>query len=84
MNIDGYDIILGTPFLFQHSITVAFNPLQLEIGSIDSLSLKNVPGVRISSIAMDEEEIKMDMARKKLEKYAEPICKTVGETPYLH
>ena len=30
---------------------------------------------------MDEEEIKMDMARKKLEKYAEPICKTVDETP---
>ena len=30
---------------------------------------------------MDEEEIKMDMARKKLEKYAELICKTVDETP---
>ena len=30
---------------------------------------------------MDEEEIRMDDARKKLEKYAEPICKTVDEIP---
>ena len=81
MNIDGYDIILGTPFLYQYSVVVAFNPLQIEIGHEKSLPLKSSPGLRINSIAVDEEKLKMDSARRELEKYAEPICKMVDETP---
>ena len=81
MNIDGYDAILGTPFLFQYSVVIAFNPLQIEIGSPKALPLNGVPGIKINSIAVDEREILADQARKDLEKYALPICKSVDETP---
>jgi hypothetical protein len=33
MNIDGYDLILGTPFIWQHKILVGLNPSRVVVGS---------------------------------------------------
>ena len=81
MNIDGYDLILGTPFLFQHSVITAFNPLQIEIGSPRALPLNGSQGIRINSIAVDEQNLQIAKARKELEDYALAICKSVDDTP---
>ncbi len=37
LNVDGYDLILGTPFLFQHQVMMTMNPSQISIGSTSSL-----------------------------------------------
>ncbi|KIJ44755.1 hypothetical protein M422DRAFT_251738 [Sphaerobolus stellatus SS14] len=36
MNLENYDLILGTPFLFQHSVMLGFNPTHIAIGSKES------------------------------------------------
>jgi hypothetical protein len=33
VNLDNYDAILGTPFLFQHQIAIGFNPSRVIVGS---------------------------------------------------
>jgi hypothetical protein len=33
VNLDSYDLILGTPFLYQHSVTLGLNPTRINIGS---------------------------------------------------
>ncbi|KAG8908259.1 hypothetical protein FRB99_008324 [Tulasnella sp. 403] len=33
INLDNYDIILGTPFLYQHKVLIGFNPSRVAIGS---------------------------------------------------
>ena len=40
MNIENYDLILGTPFLHQHKIALAFNPSKLSVGSGKSLPIE--------------------------------------------
>ncbi|KIO17523.1 hypothetical protein M407DRAFT_49589, partial [Tulasnella calospora MUT 4182] len=40
MNIENYDLILGTPFLFQHKVALAFNPSLLSVGSGNSLPIE--------------------------------------------
>ncbi|KAF9512923.1 hypothetical protein BS47DRAFT_1393806 [Hydnum rufescens UP504] len=40
MNLDSYDIVLGTPFLYQHSVTLGFNPSRFVIGNTDPLPLR--------------------------------------------
>ncbi|KAF8208397.1 hypothetical protein K438DRAFT_2072545 [Mycena galopus ATCC 62051] len=39
-NLDAYDVVLGTPFLFQHKVAVGFNPTRVIIGSISPLPLE--------------------------------------------
>jgi len=39
MNLDGYDLILGTPFMFQHQVLLGFNPTQVIVKSPNSLPL---------------------------------------------
>ncbi|KAF8574980.1 hypothetical protein K439DRAFT_1641768 [Ramaria rubella] len=33
INLDSYDLILGTPFLFQHKVLMGFHPSQVAVGS---------------------------------------------------
>ena len=40
LNLDGYDLILGTPFLFQHQIKIGFNDSTVNIGSTDPLPIR--------------------------------------------
>ncbi|KAJ6523055.1 hypothetical protein B0H19DRAFT_1078033 [Mycena capillaripes] len=36
-NLDSYDLILGTPFIFQHKIVVGMNPTRVVVGSPEPL-----------------------------------------------
>ena len=33
VNLDNYDVILGTPFLFQHKVAIGLNPIRISVGS---------------------------------------------------
>ena len=51
MNIDGFDCVLGTPFLFQHGIVMGFNPYRVLVTHEKSVPIKG-PDVRtLSSIS---------------------------------
>jgi hypothetical protein len=39
INLDGYDLILGTPFLYQHKVMIGLNSLQVVIGSAEPLPM---------------------------------------------
>ena len=49
LNLDGYDLILGTPFLFQHQIKIGFNDSTVNIGSTDPLPIRGERLGKVSS-----------------------------------
>src|SRR5882762_5170248 len=77
MNLDGYDLILGTPFMFQHQVLLGFNPTQVAVKSAISLPLKGNQVTMLSSLATDLTEVRLSQLRE----YASDICKTAVETP---
>lgn len=40
INLNNYDLILGTPFMYQHQISLGFNPARVVVGSDEPLLLK--------------------------------------------
>lgn len=52
-NLDNYDAILGTPFLYQHQVAVGFNPSRVFIGSSEPQEMKGPEVATISSAAID-------------------------------
>ncbi|KAF9470908.1 hypothetical protein BDN70DRAFT_763119, partial [Pholiota conissans] len=81
MNISQYDLILGTAWLYQHSITLGFNPIRVNIGSTVAQPLVGKPAIsEISSRAVRPTDAAIEAAREELLAYAEPLCKTAAET----
>lgn len=46
---ENYDLVLGTPFLFQHKILVGFNPPRVVIGSASPLPMKGAEVTTLES-----------------------------------
>ena len=40
INLNSYDLILGTPWMHQHQICIGFNPAHVVVGSNEALPLK--------------------------------------------
>jgi hypothetical protein len=80
-NVDNYDIILGTPFLFQHSVKLSFNPNGVYIGSSRALPIEGANVILVGSIAADVVSARMDELRAMLKEEAMDLCKTIEETP---
>ncbi|SJL11792.1 uncharacterized protein ARMOST_15201 [Armillaria ostoyae] len=80
-NLSGYDLVLGTPWLYQHNVRVCFNPSSIEIGSDTALPMvgDNVSQIRSQAMMVSEDVLKQVHA--ELQEYAAPICKTASETP---
>ena len=53
MNLNNYNIILGTPFLFQHQISIGFNSSRLWIESVIPLLITGEQVTVISSKVID-------------------------------
>ncbi|KAF8579419.1 hypothetical protein K439DRAFT_1648493 [Ramaria rubella] len=72
INLDSYDLILRTLFLFQHKILMGFNPYQLAVGSKNTLQIVGDEVAHMSSRMVDllEEDL------QKLQEELYPI-----ETP---
>ena len=53
VNLDNYDAILGTPFLYQHQVTIGFNPSCVIVGSNEPLEMKGPEITTITLAAAD-------------------------------
>lgn len=75
INLQNYDLILGTPFMHQHRVAVGLNPPRVIIGSNEPLPIQG-KGVKIlESQAMSTYQDNLDRARQAVRAYAEPICR---------
>lgn len=79
-NLSSYDVILGTPFLFQHKVVTGFNDAKVVIGSIESLPIQGDNVLKLSSRAMDLYEDHLEAVHRELVEYAKPLCRTMAET----
>jgi len=81
INLENYDVILGTPFLYQHKVFLGFNPPRIVIGSVPIVQLDGPDVVEISSLAATLLEQDLDSIREQLRKEATDLCKSAEETP---
>ncbi|KIL61460.1 hypothetical protein M378DRAFT_187566 [Amanita muscaria Koide BX008] len=79
-NLDNYDIILGTPFIYQHQVLVGMNPTRIVVGSDESLELCGTDVTEISSAAADIFEDDLEKVRIMLKKEAEDLCPDTATT----
>ncbi|KAI9068657.1 hypothetical protein FKP32DRAFT_1561275, partial [Trametes sanguinea] len=81
INILNYDLILGTPFLFQHQITLGLNPTSVMIGSARALPIEGKRVRVLESRAADILQDNLETARQHLRDYAADICADASDTP---
>ncbi|CCA74791.1 hypothetical protein PIIN_08760 [Serendipita indica DSM 11827] len=81
MNIDGYDVILGTPFLYQHKGVIGFNPTRLAFESIEALPIEGKEVATIASLAASVLNNSLEEVREMLRKEAADLCRPAEETP---
>jgi hypothetical protein len=63
-NLSGYDMILGTSWLFQHKVNVVLNPTRVFVGSADSLPLQRIATAKVHTGAVGLEEDVLQAARE--------------------
>ncbi|EIW62206.1 uncharacterized protein TRAVEDRAFT_115206, partial [Trametes versicolor FP-101664 SS1] len=81
VNLLNYDLILGTPFLYQHRISLSFNPTAVLVGSDKPLAIEGKQVRVLESRAADVREGVLDAARQQLREYAAPICQEASDSP---
>ena len=52
-NLDNYDVILGTPFLYQHKVVIGLNPPCVVVGSNEPKKMNGPDVITITSAAAD-------------------------------
>ena len=80
INLLSYDLILGTPWLYQHQVCLGFNPAHVLVGSDRALPLDGVSITLTTSCAVVLENSEMDRVCKFLMDYVDPLCKDASET----
>ncbi|KAJ3499851.1 hypothetical protein NLJ89_g10053 [Agrocybe chaxingu] len=80
INLNNYDLILGTPWLFQHKVCIGFNPGRCGVGSIQALPLERSPGTKPLVNAIRIEQAEIERARDELLEYASPLCREEDNT----
>ena len=80
INLNNYDLILGTPFMFQHKICLGFNPARVVIGSDVALPMKAGFDTKLLVSMLSPDERQMESVREELRRYADPLCKDMEET----
>ncbi|KAJ7808641.1 hypothetical protein B0H14DRAFT_3482147 [Mycena olivaceomarginata] len=79
-NLDAYDIVLGTPFLFQHKVAVGFNPTRVVIGSMTPQSLEGDTMVKIISAAAEVLDGRYEDLRRKIRAEVADLCQDPAQT----
>ena len=79
-NLDNYDAILGTPFMYQHQVAIGFNPSRVVIGSAEPMEMKGPEVTTITSAAADLLNEGLDQVRSKLREEAEDLCPDTSMT----
>ena len=80
INLQNYDLILETPFHFQHQVMVGLNKLQVVIASCDPVPIKGtqVQNWELRSAEVLEEHI--NTVQQQLYKLAKPLYAKASET----
>ncbi|KAJ2970575.1 hypothetical protein NUW54_g12699 [Trametes sanguinea] len=81
VNLLNYDLILGTPFLYQHKVSFSFNPTAVVIGSPKALPIEGKTVRVLQSHSADVLGAQLALAREELRQYAAPICKEASDSP---
>lgn len=79
-NLDNYDAILGTPFLFQHKVAIGINPSCVVVGSDAPVEIEGPDVVTIKSAAAELLNDKLDGLRDELRKEADDLCTDTSKT----
>ena len=79
-NLDNYDAILGTPFLYQHQVTIGFNPSRVIVGSSEPLEMNGPEVTTITSASADLLNEGLDEVRKRLRQEAGDLCPDTSKT----
>ncbi|KAF8602498.1 hypothetical protein BDV93DRAFT_443954, partial [Ceratobasidium sp. AG-I] len=83
---DNYDMILGTPFLFQHCVTLSVNPPAVSIGSKDLRPISGEGAIEIQSNAATQGKpflaykVKIDKCCEPLLEESKDLQKTMAKT----
>ena len=80
INLNSYDLILSTPWMYQHQVCLGFNPPHIIIGSDEARPLIDSVDTKLMISAITPEEQAMEDAQIELQWYAEPLCKEVDKT----
>jgi hypothetical protein len=80
ININNYDLILGTPWMYQHQVCLGFNPARVVIGSDNATPLKAGVDTKLMAYSLDPESQRIDQAKEEIRRLADPLCKEVDET----
>jgi len=80
INLQSYDLILGTPFLFQHQVLVGLNSPRVILGSKTPLAMKGPQVSVLESRATDIYEENLGKVREQLMAEAKPLCSQSGAT----
>ena len=74
VNLDNYNLILGTPFLFQHQVALTWNPMCMSIGSALPLDVQGEDVAVVTSAAADIFEDKLKKLHEELWQDAADLC----------
>ncbi|EJF55512.1 hypothetical protein DICSQDRAFT_38663, partial [Dichomitus squalens LYAD-421 SS1] len=74
VNLDNYDMILGTPFLFQHKVAIGLNPTRISVGTMDPVDISGEEVAVITSAAADLLEDELEKLRTELKRDAADLC----------
>ena len=80
VNLDNYDTILGTPFLFQHKVVIGINPPCVVVGSAKPVEIEGPDVVTIKSASTSLLEDELTKLRSKLRQEAEDLCADPSKT----
>ena len=80
-NLNNYDMILGTPWMYQHQLCIGLNPAKIVIGSDEPLPILSGTDTKyLLGLSSFVAEISISDTQEWLMAYAEPLCRNVAET----
>ena len=79
-NLQNYDLILGTPFLFQHQVMLGLNDTRVIVGSSTPLPIRGPQVQALEARSVDLLDQAISEARDRLYTLAKPLCAKASET----
>jgi len=80
INLQNYDMILGTPFLYQHRVLVGLNSPRVVLGSKEPLEMRGPQVSVLESQATEVYEDRLERVRERLRELAQLLCSQAGAT----
>ncbi|KIL55333.1 hypothetical protein M378DRAFT_1045040, partial [Amanita muscaria Koide BX008] len=82
INLSNYELILGTPFMYQYKVSIGLNPPRVIIGADTAVAIRGEGTLRLASRSMQLYEENVEAARAHLREYAQPLCKKASDSPF--